>query len=186
MSPSESKKTKKWYERYLPFVARSIEGQVEWLITVLNKGVLSLEEVTPYINLLLAENSTEEEKILSQMLGELPNDVLNKLLYSADIYDTPKLLNLIPQLNERHAEIALRKEVPPYEKKPLMVLDKVYYAVANYSEEMLDVVAEKIIVEGKGPKNFEENYERFLGILDDEEFLLSLYPYARAYAKGED
>jgi hypothetical protein len=173
------KKTKKWYERYLPFVARSIEGQVKWLVSVLNKGVLSLEELTPYINLLLAENSDQEEKILSRQLGELSNDVLSKLLSAADIYDTPKLFKLIPQPDECHAEIALRKDVPPYEKKPLMVLDEVYYAINNYSDKMLGRVAEKIIKEGNGPKNFKENYKRFRGILEDEEFLLSLYPYAR-------
>jgi hypothetical protein len=86
---------------------------------------------------------------------------------------------LIPQPNEDHAEIVLRKHVPPYEKKPLMVLDKVYFAINNYSEQMLGAVAEKIIKEGNGPKKFKENYERFRGILEDEEFLLSLYPYAR-------
>ena len=179
MSAKRIHKTKKWYERYLPFVARSIDGQVRWLVSVLDKGVLSKEEVTPYINLLLAENSDEEEKILSLQLGELSNDVVSQLLSAADIYDTPKLFNLIPQPDEQHAELALRKDVPPYEKKPLMVLDKVYYAINNYSEQMLEKVAEKIIKEGDGPRNFKENYERFRGILEDEEFLLSLYPYAR-------
>lgn len=179
MSAKYIKKSKKWYERYLPFVARSTEGQVKWLVSVLNKAILSPEEITPYINLLLAENSVEEEKILSSQLGELTNDILSQLLSAADIYDIPKLFNLIPQPNEDHAEIVLRKHVPPYEKKPLMVLDKVYFAINNYSEQMLGAVAEKIIKEGNGPKKFKENYERFRGILEDEEFLLSLYPYAR-------
>ena len=38
----------KWYEKYLPFVAKSPEMQIEWLEQVARKNSLTLPEVTPY------------------------------------------------------------------------------------------------------------------------------------------
>ena len=179
MNSNTMKKKKKWFERYLPFVARSTEGQVNWLVSVLKKDTLSLEEVSPYVKLMLAEKNNEEKKCLTEQLGNLNNDVIGYLLQAADIYDTPHLVKLIPNLTEHHAEIALRKTVPPYEKKPLMVLDKVFYAINEANVNVLEQVADKIIRNGNGPEGFRENYIRFRGILEDEDFLLSMYPNAR-------
>ena len=181
MDTIKKKKKKKWYERYLPFVARSTEGQFNWLVSILKKDVLNLEEISPYIKLLLLEKDNEEKYFLTTQLGKLHNDIVCKLLHAADIYDTPQLIELIPELKVHHAEIALRKSVPPYEKKPLMILDKVFYAINESDQDLLGPVAAKIMKEGDEPENFRENYKRFCGILKDEEFLLSLYPNARGW-----
>lgn len=60
-----------------------------------------------------------------------------------------------------------------------MILDKVFYAINESDEDLLENVAEKMIGEGNEPEKFQENYKRFREILKDEEFLLSLYPNAR-------
>lgn len=179
METTSKKKNRKWYERYLPFVARSVEGQVEWLVSVLKKDVLNLEEITPYVKLLLSEENSDEQGFLVSQIGKLSDNIVCQLLNAADIYDTPKLFKLIPHPDTHHAEIALGKDVPPYEKKPLMVLDKVFYAINDADENLLEKVAKKMIEEGNVPKNFQKNYERFRGILKDQEFLLSLYPNAK-------
>lgn len=178
MQTTSKKKTRKWYERYLPFVARSTEGQLEWLVAVLKKEVLSLEEIAPYVTLLFAEKNSEELDFLVSEFGRLSDSIVCRLLNAANIYDTPKLFRFIPQPDTHHAEIALRKDVPPYEKKRLRILDRVFYAINAADQNLLEKVANKMIREGDIPEDFTENYERFLGILKDEEFLLSLYPNA--------
>lgn len=179
MEAIKKKKNKKWYERYLPFVARSTEGQIKWLVSILKKDVLNLEEISPYIKLLLSEKDNDEKEFLKAQFGNLHDDVVCKFLLAADIYDIPQLVKLITHLEIHHAEIALRKSVPPFEKKPLMILDNVFYSINESSADLLEKVAERINGEGNSPKNFKENYERFCEILKDEEFLLSLYPNAR-------
>lgn len=117
MEAIKKKKTKKWYERYLPFVARSTEGQINWLVSILKKNVLSVEEISPYVKLLLSEKDNDEKEFLTIQFGNLHDDIVGKFLHAADIYDTPQMVKLIPQLNIYHAEIALRKSVPAYEKR---------------------------------------------------------------------
>jgi hypothetical protein len=60
-----------------------------------------------------------------------------------------------------------------------LILDKVFYAVSDYSRELLEQAAGKLMQEGKATEDFRDNYARFQEILEDEEFLLSLYPNAR-------
>jgi len=173
------KKTNNWIERCLPFVSKSPEMKISWLTAVFRKGVLSQDEITPYIRLLLAEKSGEEQEQLRKAFGELDVEMQYCFLEAADIYDTPKLFALCPNPTLRHAEIALLKQVPPYEKKTQLILDKVFYAVSDHSKELLEQAAELLIKEGKASVSFKENYARFQEILEDEEFLLSLYPNAR-------
>ncbi len=179
MSGSENKGFRKWYEKCLPFVARGPELQLEWLVNELQKNILSPAELAPYVKLLLADNSEEDKGKIRDYLTGLDDDLICQLLESSEIYDTPKLFELIPQPNSNHADIALRKSVPPYEKKPLMLMDKIYYAVYNRSERLLKEAAEQIMQRGNGPEDFAANYQRFMKILEDEEFLLTLYPNAR-------
>jgi hypothetical protein len=173
------KKSNNWLERCLPFVSKSPEMKIRWLIGVFRKGILSQEEITPYIRLLLQEKSGEEQGQLKQAFGELEVEMQYRFLEAADIYDTPKLFALCPNPTLKHAEIALLKKVPPYEKKTQFILDKVFYAISDHSRGMLEQAAELLIKEGKASANFKENYARFQEILEDEEFLLSLYPNAR-------
>lgn len=173
-----NRKGEKWLENYLPFVAKSPKMKVKWLKGALRKGALTSEDITPYIRLLLQDVSAEDEMQLVSIFESLDEEVLNGLLAAADIYDTPKLFRLFPQPTRRHVQLALLKQVPPYEKKTQLVLDKVFYAVSEYSRELLDKTAKDLIREGRVTESFQENYERFLEILDDEQFLLSLYPNA--------
>ncbi|MEW6518225.1 MAG: hypothetical protein AB1461_02315 [Thermodesulfobacteriota bacterium] len=172
-------KKNNWLERCLPFVSKSPEMKIRWLITVFRKGVLSQEEITPYIRLLLAEKSGEEQEELRTVFRELDVEMQYRFLEAADIYDTPKLFALCPNPTLRHAEIALLKKMPPYEKKTQFILDKIFYAISDRSRELLEQAAELLIREGRTSPNFKENYARFQEILEDEEFLLSLYPNAR-------
>jgi len=174
-----NKKSNSWLERCLPFVSKSPEMKIRWLTRVFRKGILSQEEITPYIRLLLAEKSGEEQEELRKTFWELDVEMQYRFLAAADIYDTPKLFALCPNPTLRHAEIALLKKVPPYEKKTQFILDKVFYAVSGHSRELLEQAAALLIKEGKASANFKENYARFQEILEDEEFLLSLYPNAR-------
>jgi hypothetical protein len=172
-------KTNNWLERCLPFVSKSPEMKIRWLTGVFRKGILSQEEITPYIRLLMEEKSGEEHEQLKKAFRELDGEMQYRFLEAADIYDTPKLFALCPNQTLRHAEIALLKKVPPYEKKTQLILDKVFYAISDHSRELLEQAAELLIKEGKASANFKENYARFQEILEDEEFLLSLYPNAR-------
>lgn len=178
MFNSEKKGLKKWCERCLPFVARRPESQLEWLVNVLQKESLSLEDLSPYIKLLLTDNSEDDDRVIADYLAELDDDLICKLLEASEIYDTPKLFKLIPEPNLKHADIALRKTVPPYEKKPLIILDEVYYAIYDRSKKLLKEAAERIIERGDGPEGFASNYQRFMEILADEDLLLTLYPNA--------
>lgn len=179
MFSSENSGLRKWYEKFLPFVARGPELQLEWLVNMLQKNALPLEDLAPYIKLLLDGNSDEDNRKIADYLAGIDDDLICKLLEASEIYDTPALFKLIPEPKLRHADIALRKTVPPYEKKPLMIMDRIYYAVYNRSEKLLKEAAERIIQKGDGPYGFASNYQRFMEILEDEEFLLSLYPNAR-------
>jgi hypothetical protein len=168
-----------WLERYLPFVSKGPEMKIRWLVRVFRKGILSQEEITPYIRLLLAEKCGEENEQLKKAFGELNVEMQYRFLEAADVYDTPTLFRLCPEPTPRHAEIALLKMAPPYEKKTQLILDKIFYAISDHSRDLLEQTAKLLIREGKASASFAENYARFQEILDDEEFLLSLYPNAR-------
>lgn len=169
-----------WFDRYLPFVSKSPQMKIKWLKGVFKKGVLSLEEITPYIRLLVTDdNSGEENELLAELFKELEPEMQYRFLEAADIYDTPKLFRFFPSPTTRHAKIALMKKVPPYEKKIQLIRDNVFYAVSDYSKDLLAETAKLMVEEGKASQRFLENYERFKEILGDEEFLLSLYPKAR-------
>ncbi len=178
MKSSGKKSAKNWLERYFPFVAKSPDMKIRWLEGVVRKEVLSREEVTPYVRLLLTEHNVEEESY-KQLFEQLDEDVQISLLDAADIYDIPKLFRLLPDPGMKHAAIALMKHLPAYEKEKQLVLDRVFYAIHDYSGELLDKAAQKLIDEEKVAEYFRRNYERFQEILEDEDFLLSLYPKAR-------
>lgn len=178
MSGSGTKQANNWLERYFPFVAKSPDMKIRWLKGAVRKGVLSSEEITPYVRLLLTEHNTAEDSY-RQLFEQLDEDVQISLLDAADIYNIPKLFRLLPSPGMKHAQIALLKHLPAYEKEKQLVLDRVFYAIHDYSRELLDKAAKKIINEKRDPEHFQDNYERFQEILEDEEFLLSLYPKAR-------
>jgi len=171
---------RKWYEKYLPFVAQSRRMQVEWLVGVIRKNVLHPEEVTPYIRLLLAEGEGEEGETLVALLQDTDEDVLCRMVQAADIYDVAKLMRLVPTPTVEQAVVALAKEPPPYEKKPEMALDKVFQAIHDRSESLFEEAAAELRKRDDAPAHFDAAYGRFQEILADERILSAMYPKARA------
>jgi hypothetical protein len=189
---------RRWYEKYLPFVAKSPEMQVEWLKVMLAKlrdsagvdrtGVLSREEIKPYIRLLLEGNEIGQElqdedernrDQLMNLLAGLGEYNLQLLLECADIYEVPMLIGLLRTCTKELAFTALMKTAPPYEKNPLLIYDRVFHAIREKSAELLEQAAADVLASSEAPENFAANYERFKEIMLDEHILGLLYPKAK-------
>ena len=189
--------TRKWHENYLPFVAKSPEMQIEWLVNHLARhgragteeksGILSREEIKPYIKLLLedvnavggADEAGGKDDRLRRLLANIGEDELLLMIECADIYDIPRLFGFLSEVTERQAIMALKKEPPLFEKKPLMVIDRVFHVIKEKSTELLEVSAQGVLASDDAPENFAANYERFREIMMDEHVLSLLYPKAR-------
>ena len=187
---------RKWYEKYLPFVAKSQEMQLEWLVDKLSRlrnsvdkektGLLSCEELKPYISLLLEGNSGGKELgvavVAGDVLGVLLRDVkesdLLLMVECAEIYDVPRLFSLLSRISKEQAVLAMKKVPPLYEKKPLLVIDRVVHAIKEKSTELLENAAAEIMGSVDAPTDFVDNYERFRGVMMDEQILSILYPKA--------
>ena len=170
---------RKWYDKYLPFVARSPRMQLEWLVAVFKKEKLSSHEITPYIKIFLTDEDDEKHDILTNLVSKLDDQLRDRIVTAADIYDAPKIFNLITEPTILQAVIALRKTPPPYEKKPQAVFDKIYWELHNHSEMFLIKAAEKLRESGDVPEHFEKQFKRFQEIVEDEKILSALYPKAR-------
>ncbi len=180
MAVAKKKKSgRKWYERYLPFVAQSPRMRLEWLVAVIRKGALSREEVTPYIRLLLEGDDVEGEEALLEFFSDIDEGTLGEMVAAADIYDTPKLFRFLATPTVEQAVEALAKAAPPYEKRPDLVYDKVFQAVYSRSEELFERAAAELAARKDGPAHFAAAHERFQEILADERILSALYPRAR-------
>ncbi len=170
---------KKWYEKYLPFVARSPEKQIEWMVAAFNKGALSNEEITPYIRLILSDDSDAHLAEYASLINGLGPEILEKIFQCADIYDVPKLFRIVERPAEKHAVLALRKIPPPHEKETKLVFHRVFQAIYNNSPALLEKAAESIRNSGDVPGHFNASYEMFKEIVEDEKLLSTLYPKAR-------
>jgi hypothetical protein len=176
---------KKKFAEALPFVARSADLQVNWLVGEFTKGVLSDSEIAPYIHLLVSEYAGRKERgegveELHEIFANLPRDVVVAMIRCAEIYDIPDLLELVPELIVDDAVLVLKKVPPPYEKKSLLLLDRVFQAVNGCGDQLLERAGQKMICQGDAPPHFASAYERFKEILIDEKILTSLYPQAKA------
>ena len=169
----------RWYEKYLPFIARSREKQIQWLIGAFRKGTLTMQEMTPYVKLLLEEDDPDGLLRLREQLARQDGVFLLDLLQAADIYDTVKLLRLLPAVTAQAAIVALCKEPPPYERTPEQVIDQVFQAVHDAKAGLLEEAGEKLLHSRDAPAHFPGLYARFLEILKDQELLSTLYPKAR-------
>jgi len=187
---------RKWYENYLPFVAKSPEMQLEWLVDRLSRlrrsrdnekrGMLAREELTPYIGLLLDGNASGKEAgttspagvVLRALLEGVDNDDLLMMVECAEIYDIPLLFGLLRKITREQAVLAMKKVPPLYEKNPLLLIDRVFHAVKEKSPKILESAAEEIMVGSDPPRDFMANYERFREIMMDEHILSLLYPKA--------
>ena len=185
MAKATGRRQTKWYEKYLPFVAKSPEMQVEWLEQVVRKGSLSLAEVTPYLRLLLAAEEGEAKAQLAELVNGLTPATVDQLLAAADAHDTPRLFSLLTAPTVGQAAIAISKVVPPYEKDPALLLHRIFQAVQGKSPTLLAEAADLARKNGVAGRSFEEAYARFLEILEDERLLSTLYPKARVPGEGE-
>lgn len=174
---------KKMMAEALPFVARSPEMQVDWLIGVFRRGELNDREIAPYMHLLLSEHAgrkeREEDDGLREIFTQLPRDIVVAMIRCTAIYDIPELLELIRVLTVDEAVLALQKAPPPYEKKSLLLLDRVFQAVNNCGDHLLERAAEKMTCDGLCPAHFAGAYERFKEILIDEKILALLFPQVK-------
>ncbi|MDF1613598.1 hypothetical protein [Desulfurivibrio dismutans] len=176
----EVRKKKKWLERYMPFIARSPEMQVEWLAQALRRQVLASNEITPYIRLLLESEDSGIRSRIRASLQELDYWMIERLVEAADIYDTPKLFSILPDCTVEQVMTALGKEAPPYEQHPRLVRDRLFYAVYSRAPHLFAPAAAKLRVSGRAPLDFDETHRRFLELLEDEKLLSALYPKAKA------
>jgi len=169
---------RKWYEKYLPFVAKSPEMQLRWLESAFRKGVLASHEITPYIKLFMAPDGEANLARVRGLLHSLSGSAIEKILDAADIYDVPDLFRCVAEPTVLQAVIAITKTIPPYEKTPQMLIDKVFQAVYDCSEELLAQAAAKVTGSAERPAHFQEAYERFKEVKEDEKLLSALYPKA--------
>lgn len=171
-------KKRKWYEKYLPFVARSTEMQLRWLESAFRKGTLTSHEITPYIKLFMAPDGDGNLARVRGLLHLLSGSAIEKMLNAADIYDVPDLFRCVAEPTVEQAVIAISKAPPPYEKSPQLVIDKVFQAVYDCSEELLAQAAARVAGGADMPAHFQEAYERFKEIKEDQKLLSALYPKA--------
>jgi hypothetical protein len=169
---------RKWYEKYLPFVARSPEMQLRWLDSAFRKGALTPHEITPYIKLFMAPDGEGNLVRVRGLLHSLNGGAIEQLLSAADIYDAPDLFRCVAEPTVSQAVIAITKAPPPYEKSPQVVTDKVFQAVYDCSEDLLAQAAALVAGSEGRPAHFQEAYERFKEIKEDEKLLSALYPKA--------
>jgi len=176
VKPKTTQAKSSWYLRYLPFIAKPLDMQVEWLRGECKKNKLAKDELLPYVRLLFSLDSEGERARLKQMLAELDSDVVHRMLDAADIYSVARVIDLIPELNDRLTEVILLKEMPQYEQKPQKIMDEVFYAINQCAGGVLEKVATTLIEEGRVSKGFKRNYKRFMAILEDEEFIRNHWP----------
>ena len=168
----------------LPFVARRPELQVEWLVGEFRRGVLSASEIAPYIHLLISGYVAGKERgeginEWREIFSGLSREVVVSMIRCAEIYDVPDLLELVRELTVDDAVLVLKKVPPPYEKRALFLLDRVFQAVNGCGDHLLERAGEKMALTDDTPAHFAGAYERFQGILIDERILATLYPQAR-------
>jgi len=188
----------KWFENYLPFVAKSPVIQAQWLSVHLTRmmcsegreisGVLSRDEIKPYIRLFLEncdiEHGERDEKFAADTRVAALFDVIGEknlllLIECADIYDIPKLLKHMTCITKEQTIIALKKVPPLYEKNSLLIIDRVFQAIREKSIEQLEAGAAVVLASKDAPGDFANNYARFKEIMMDEHLLGILYPKAR-------
>ena len=187
---------RKWYEKYLPFVAKSQKMQLEWLVDKLSHlghssdefetSLLSREELQPYISLLIEGDGVEGGEGIANDgnngLGVLLESVaeadLTMMVECAEIYDIPRLFGLLSEISREQAVLAMKKLPPLHEKNPLLLIDRVFHAIKEKSTVLLEDAADIIMSNDDVPKDFVSNYGRFKEIMLDEHILRLLYPKA--------
>lgn len=179
---------KRLWAEAIPFVARSPEMKLDWLVGVVKKKSLTCSEISPYMSLLLSEYQevvqyslaeVEGTETFSSLFDNIERKILRKMVECTDLYDIQILLELVPDLEVEDAVVILKKVPPPYEPKPQVIIDKLFQAVYDKtSEKLLEAAAESIMTGENVPLHFVDSYQRFKEMRKDEQVLSSLFPQA--------
>lgn len=187
---------KKWYENYLPFVAKGPKIQAEWLAGQLSQlsaaegkegvGILSRDEIKPYIRLLLEDGNVDQgwsgernNESMVTLIDSMGEKNLLLMIECAEIYDIPKIFNLVRHPTMEMAILAIKKIPPAYEKNPLLIIDRVFHSIREKSEKLLEEAAALVMAGCDAPAHFGDNYARYKEIMMDEHILGLLYPKAK-------
>ena len=188
---------RKWHQKYLPFVAKSPDLQVDWLVVKLvelresgdrdKTGVLTREELVPYTRILLgnvregkgAEEDFADNDQLAGFLEEVGDEELLVMVECTEIYDVPKLFRILREISVKQAVVAMKKVPPPYERNPLLIMDRVFHSIREKSVELLEEATRGVLASDDAPDDFADNYERFKEIVLDENILCRMYPKAK-------
>jgi hypothetical protein len=120
------------------------------------------------------------------LFENIARPILRKMIMCTDVYDIPVLLELLPELDVEDAVVILRKKPPPYEKKPQIIVDKLFQAVFDKtSEKLLENAAQDIMTSEDIPLHFVDSYKRFKEMREDEQVLSSLFPQATGQIRME-
>ncbi len=169
----------RWWEKYLPFVARSLDKQVEWLLAAFRNQTLTDEELRPYVALLLEDDHPETREQLRELLAGIGPVMWCRLLAAASIEDLPVLIGLMPRLGEQEAAVALGSAPPPYATDPASLLDAVHEALHDKDAAVYDIAVQRLLGSDEVPPHLPGAHARFVEILRDRELLSSLFPRAR-------
>ena len=131
------------------------------------------------MKLLLEEDDPEELLVLREKLAAADDLFLLDLLGAADIYDTVKILTLLPEVSKELAVVALCKAPPPYEPSPELIIDRLFQTVHSAKAGLLEEAAALLLQSTQVPAHFASSFARFREILKDQEFLSTLFPKAR-------
>jgi hypothetical protein len=188
---------RKWHQKYLPFVAKSPELQVDWLVVKLaalrdsgdkdKTGILTREELVPYTRILLGnvsegKGAEEDFAVNDQLAGFLEatgDEELLTMIECAEIYDVPKLFRILRGISVKQAVVAMKKVPPLYERNPLLIMDRVFHSIRGKSVELLEEASREVLASDDAPDDFADNYERFKEIVLDENILSVMYPKAK-------
>jgi len=162
--------------------------QIVWLAGALKKSLqqpdaghaLALDEITPYIRLLLSEVEEGRRQELASRINGLEESLISQMLRAADIYDATILFGLLEHPTVEQVAIALTKEAPAFEKSAQLVIDKLFMAIHRQAPAVMEAAATMIVANNEVSPHFEQAYARFKDMLMDEELLSALFPKARA------
>ncbi|MFC1523773.1 hypothetical protein ACFL6N_03170 [Thermodesulfobacteriota bacterium] len=176
----EKLRKSRWYEKYLPFIVKSPEMQVKWLVNAFRKGALSFSEITPYLRLLLSEDIEEKREEIIENLQRVDPKILEKMLIAAEIEDAPLLFGLITNPTIEQGVAMLRKIPPPYGNNMNYMINNLFQAIYHHNHDFFDQVVDASRKSMNMPQHFESAYERFREIVRDEELLSAMFPKAKS------
>ena len=126
-----------------------------------------------------AEEDFADNDQLAGFLEAIGDEKLLVMIECAEIYDVPKLFRILRELSVKQAVVAMKKVPRPYERNPLLIMDRVFHSMREKSVELLEEATSEVLASDDAPDDFADNYERFKEIVLDENILSAMYPKAK-------